>query len=351
MKGSGNYMTIVIKVAAIQMDAGFAPKEERLSRAKEIMLRAVEQGAQLLVLPELFNTGYVYSDAVYAQVELSNGLTATWMRNFSAAHGVHLAGTFLRCEEDEIFNTMLLTAPDGREWQYDKHYPWVWERAYFRGGSEVMVADTDLGRLGLLICWDVAHTDLWARYADQVQMMVVCSCPPLVHRMVLHMPDGLQVPFESLGPVQAQIQQTADDSFGSLLRRQAVHLGVPLVNTTGTGRFSSLLPKPRASLMGMAMTAPRLWKYLPQADKIRVEAGYFEETYLADASGEVLAQVPAGEEGFVIAEVELPDSPPLSKGKPPAYGLSVFSYLFDRYANLLLAGEYKRKKGQGGINE
>ena len=337
-------MAEYIKIAAIQMDAGFAPKVTRLARAEEIMLRAVQQGAQLLVLPELFNTGYVYSDVVYEQVEPDDGPTASWMRDFSAVYGVHLAGTFLRSEDGEVYNTLLLTAPDGREWRYNKHYPWVWERAYFRGGREVMVADTGLGKLGMLICWDVAHTALWARYAGKVQMMVVCSCPPMVHRMTLHMPDGLQVPFGTLGPAQAQIQQTADDSFGTFLRRQAFHLGVPLVNTTGMGRFTSFLPKPRASLLGMAMTAPRLWKYLPQATQMQVESGYFEETYLADASGEVLAQVPAGEEGFVIAEVVLPDSPPPPKGKPPAYGLSIFSYLFDRYANLLLAGEYRRKK-------
>lgn len=344
-------MKKTVKVAAIQMDAGFTSKEERLARAEAILLRAVAQGAQLLVLPELFNTGYVYSDAVYGLAESVDGLTAAWMRHFSAVHGVHLAGTFLRRDEGEIYNTLLLTAPDGREWRYDKCYPWMWERAFFRGGSGVVAADTDLGRLGLLICWDVAHTALWKQYAGQVQMIVVCSCPPLAHHMSLHLPDGKQAAFADLGLAQRAMQHSADETFGALLRRQTVNLGVPVVNTTGTGTFRSHLPMPGISFMGFAAAAPRLWKYLRQAEQVQVQAGYFQETFLADASGEVLARVSAGEEGFVIAEVELPDSPPPSKGKPPAYGLSVFSYLFDRYANLLLAGEYRRKKKVGCINE
>jgi len=122
-------------------------------------------------------------------------------------------------------------------------------------------------------------------------------------------------------------------------------MGVPVVNTTGTGTFRSHLPMPAISLMGMVMTDPRLWKYLTLASQVQVQAGYFQETYVANAAGEVLARVPAGEEGFAVAEVALPDAPLPAKRKPPAYGLSGFAYLLDRYANLLLAGEYRKKKG------
>jgi hypothetical protein len=53
----------------------------------------------------------------------------------------------------------------------------------------------------------------------------------------------------------------------------------------------------------------------------------------------VLVQVPAGEEGSVIAEVVLPDSPCLPKGGRLLMAFSFFLHLFDCYANLLLAGK------------
>jgi predicted amidohydrolase len=333
-----------IKIAAIQMIASPAPAQERLPRAEKLLAQAAQQGAQLAVLPELFNTGYEYSRRNYQRSETLNGPTAAWMKRVSAFYGVHLAGSLLHSEGDEIYNTLLLFAPDGRQWRYDKSYPWYWERAYFRRGKGAAVADTDLGKIGMLVCWDVAHPKLWQAYAGWIDLIVVCSCPPAAHDMTLVLPDGSHLNFGDLGLVARRMQRTARGTFGIGLRRQSSHLAVPVVNTTGTGVFSSALPSPRLSLAAFALMAPRLWKYMPRADRLCIEAGYFNETYIADASGKVLQQVPAGEEGFVLADVALPDAPPSPRGAQPPFGISVFAYLFDVLANLSLASEYQRKK-------
>ncbi len=81
------------------MDAGFAPAKERLARAETILLRAVKQGAQLMTLSELFNTGYVYSDAEYGYprsgtVWMSRGLGEIGFDlGAQAAHGLGQAAT------------------------------------------------------------------------------------------------------------------------------------------------------------------------------------------------------------------------------------------------------------------
>lgn len=336
-------MSKTIKIATIQMNAAPAPLQERLARAETLIAQCAREDAQLVVLPEVFNTGYEYSDQNYLRAESFNGPTATWMKKIAAEHGIHLAGTFLRAEQDKIYNTLLLVAPDGQQWHYNKNYPWIWERAYFQKGTGTTVADTQLGKIGLLICWDVAHLDLWQQYSGKVQLMVVCSCPPNALDLTLALPGGQQIMSKHTGAFIQSIKRTTDETFGQFLRRQACFLSVPVAQATVTGIFTSSIPNPKLSLTLFALIYPPLWKYTSQFDQAHVETGYFNETYIADASGVVLQRVPPEAESHGLSDVTLPDVPPQSTGKQPPFGIPKSTYLIDPMANLLMASEYRKK--------
>jgi predicted amidohydrolase len=187
-----------LKVAAIQMDCASAPVTERLSRLAPLIAEAAQADAQLVVLPELFNTGYEFHARNYALAEPLDGETITWMKMQAAQHDIHLAGTLLLLDKTDIYNTASLVAPNGRLWRYDKYYVPLWERAYFRGGHQTIVADTDLGRLGMMICWDQMHPDLWAHYAGNVDAIVIMSCPGDWDTADLVFPDGFRARFMDL---------------------------------------------------------------------------------------------------------------------------------------------------------
>jgi len=138
------------------------------------------------------------------------------------------------------------------------------------------------------------------------------------------------------------MQRSSAETFGALLRRQAAALGVPVVNTTGTGLFSSPAPLPQVSLVTYTLGRPDLWRYVPEAGAIMVEAGYFQQTYVADAGGHVLAQVPAGAEHGVVAEVTLPDTLPQPDKPQPRSGVSPFAYMLDEFANAMLRPVYRQ---------
>jgi hypothetical protein len=336
-------MPRTLKVAAIQMDAAPTPTTERLARAATLINQAAEQDAKLIALPELFNTGYEYSAANYARAEPMDGETVRWMREQAVQHGVHLAGTLLLLDEEEIYNAALLVAPNGRMWRYDKNHPFLWERAYFREGERITIADTDLGKLGLMICFDYLVPSMWKRYAGKVDAMVMMSCPPRVHTIDLVFPDGTRVNTRELGPAFSDMYPSGEHPFGEDLNQQVGWMRVPLVNTVGSGAFRSKMPQANVSLGAYLMARPDLWERLAQADDVVIEAGYDLETKVVDASGKVVTRVEQPGDGFVVATITMADEMPQPLFVQPRLYLSPIARLFsDMVGPALMVMEYRR---------
>jgi hypothetical protein len=336
-----------LNVAAVQMDANPAATTERLTRAGKLVAGAARAGAQLVVLPELFNTGYAYSDENYGRAERSDGPTATWMRETAARLGVHLAGTVMLLEQGDIYNALLLFAPDGRMWRYEKDYPWGWERGYFReprGGRRTVVAETDLGDFGFLICWDLAHCGLWRQYAGRVDMMVICSCPPQVTDPTYHFPNGDRVTVDDMGPMMGAFRSSGRRVFGDMLNQQTAWLGVPAVNTVGCGRIRTGIPNARLSTLSYSLVTPWLLKYVPQADRVEMSCGFIQGCKVVDAGGRVLTELSQGEgEAFTTAKVTLSDQKPVPREPQPGPLVAGIAYFVaDVWLTSLARSAYRR---------
>jgi predicted amidohydrolase len=320
-------MPRTLTIAAIQMDAQPTPTVERLARAETLIRTAARAGAQLVVLPELFNTGYSYHPSNYALAESVTGSTCTWMRRLARQESIHLAGSLLVRDPHDIFNALLLVAPDGQQWRYNKHYPWGWERAYFRGGQHVVVADTTLGRIGLLVCWDAAHPALWQQYAGQVQCVVICSCPPDVTNPIYALPTGKQLTLDDFGSVVAATKDTGKHVFTSMINEQAAWLGVPVVNTVGTGSITTDIPRSRALLLSSALMAPKLLRYVWRASPMQMTCAMLPGCKVIDARGMTVSELPPlPKDAYTIATVALVDQPPHPQGVQPASRLPASAY-------------------------
>ncbi len=321
-----------IKLAAVQLDANPAPLEERLKAAEKQTNAAAQGGADLIVLPEIFNTGYTYDASNHARAEPLGGPTTAWMQAAAARLGVHLAGSLMLLDHDEVYNALLLFAPDGRMWRYDKIYPWGWERGYFRNGRDITVAETDLGRIGMLICWDTAHRDLWQRYAGQVDLMLISSCPPDVSNPTFHFPDGKQATYADMGPVMQSIQNTGRHLFGDMINEQTAWLGVPAVASVGAGQICTRLANAKGTIASMLATTPWLARYLPVADEIKMSCDIIHGCKVVDAAGNVLHEIPKGAgDAFALAEVTLPAENPAPAGPQPPARVRAFSYFTSDY--------------------
>ena len=298
-------------VAAIQMDVTQAPVGERLGRATELVAEAAAGGAQLVVLPELFNTGYEFHPRNYALAEPMGGQTVTWMRAQAARHNIHLAGSLALLEQSDIYNTALLLAPDGRFWRHDKIHIVLWERAYFREGDRITIADTDLGKLGLMVCSDTLRPDLWAQYAGRVQGMLLMFSPGGGDADLVF-PDGWRRNYwefeKTVFPPDPAFDPDDDDG----LFAQIAWMPVPMVSASQAGLLRTRLPK-LAALLQMSNLADRA----SQASETWLEMPLPMATVITEPEQGWLAQGTTGGDGVILAEIALADEPPQPKGPQP----------------------------------
>ena len=326
-------MTRTIRVAITQMDVKPAPTGDRLERADRLVSEVEPFGIDLVVLPELFNSGYVYSDDNFRRAETIDGPTIHWMKITARQMHMHLAGSILLQEGSDIYNAMLIVAPDGRLWRYHKSYPWGWENGYCVpnravGDQRTVIAETDLGDLGMMVCWDIAHPDLWRAYAGRADMMVICSSPPQFSRAVFSFPNGRTLSLDEAGPLLGQVKGAEAAVFEDMISQQTAWLQIPAACSAGAGRFESSVPQGRAFMLSMLPAAPWLAGCWGQADQIKMTANMSPACRTISADGKVLAHLPQSKgESFTVAEVSLPHKKQAPLASQPGFRAPWMSYL------------------------
>ena len=337
-------MSQKIKVAITQMQVTPSPLHERLHRAGKLVREAALQGAVLIVLPELFNTGYTYSDANFHSAREDGERTKTWMMQLSEECNIYLAGSFFFCELNKIYNRLYLTAAHGKSWQYDKTYPWGWERAYFQPGNGIEIADTALGRIGLMLCWDVAHADLWRQYAGKVDLILSCTCPPDIPAGLYCFPDGSQYGAGQLGALFQSMQHSAVKVFVETPAQQCRWLGVPYISSTGSGTVNTFIPNPKGSFLGALFSKPSMVRKYSIANKLSIQAEMVEAARVYNAKGVQIAQlVNNAKDEITIAEIEIEKNTkePVTKQPAPNILRQVY-WVSDFLLPMMSLGTYRR---------
>lgn len=143
---------------AIHQTAG-SPGEvaSNLDLLERSTARAAAEGASLLLLPELFLTGYNIGDRVHALAEPLDGPSLSRARTLARQHGVALAFGFAERAPDGVYNSAALIDAQGELLgSYRKtHLFGPEEKRLFRPGSGWLTADIGSWRVGCLICFDV----------------------------------------------------------------------------------------------------------------------------------------------------------------------------------------------------
>jgi predicted amidohydrolase len=152
-----------MRVAVAQMEPKLAEKERNLDAALGLLREAAQQGAQLLVLPECAIPGYMYDSAEEAlpYAEEIPGPTTEAFERECARLGVHAITGLLERDGDALYNAAILVGPDGLIGSYRKtHLPFLGVDRFVTPGDSLKVYDTAIGRIGLIICYDLRFPEV-----------------------------------------------------------------------------------------------------------------------------------------------------------------------------------------------
>jgi predicted amidohydrolase len=156
-----------LRVAAISPEIVIGDVDGNLDRIRSAISAAARRGAQLIVLPELATSGYVFADREEA---LGAALTAGDPRWSSVQEaipeGAVVVVGYAESDGDRLFNTAAVLTRDLRLADYRKAHLWGAEKLVFDSGSEAgLVVDAPFGRLGVALCYDNEFPEVPRRLA------------------------------------------------------------------------------------------------------------------------------------------------------------------------------------------
>ncbi len=147
-----------MRIAVGQFEPRIGEKRENVARTLELVDEAAERGAELVVLPELCNSGYMFAsheEAESLSEPVPDGPTvAAWLER-CATHGVVLVAGIAERDGDVLYNSAVVLAPNGHVGTFRKLHLWNEENRWFaKGDRGVPVFDTPVGRIATIVCYD-----------------------------------------------------------------------------------------------------------------------------------------------------------------------------------------------------
>lgn len=158
-------MADTLKIAAIALDIVWGNPEENL-REVERCMSLLEKDTDVVVVPELFTTGFIQDEDVLRELsEPADGPTMRRVAEWAAEHGWAVCGSYSALEDGKIFNRAFFVEPDGRATFYDKRHLFslsAESRVYSPGTELIPIVGYRGWNIAMMVCYDLRFP-VWSR--------------------------------------------------------------------------------------------------------------------------------------------------------------------------------------------
>lgn len=167
-----------VVVACCQLEISIDDPAATRSRATAAVESAVAQGANIVILPELASSGYMFRDysELESRAETMTGATVNLFRTLAKLHGIVLVFGIPEQGDNAVYNSAVLVDPTGVRAVYRKAHLWDTEKTtgFTPGDAAPPVVDTAFGRLSVMVCYDVEFPE-WTRTAALSGADLLCA--------------------------------------------------------------------------------------------------------------------------------------------------------------------------------
>ncbi|KAB0667256.1 carbon-nitrogen family hydrolase [Oryzomonas japonica] len=234
-----------LRAAAIQFNVRQGDVDANLAHVREALKRAAAQGVNLAVLPEMWSSGFAYK-SLNELAQRTAGIVEELLA-LSRELKLVIVGSMPEPNGDKVFNTVFLADNGTLAGVYRKIHLFslLGEDRAFSGGNRWLLAETSVGKVGVIVCYDLRFPELSRRLAVEGAQMI---CVP------------------------AQWPRPREEHWRTLLRARAIENQLFVVACNACGPIGKL------ELFGMSM--------------------------VIDPKGEVLAEAGDGE-GEIVADLDM----------------------------------------------
>ena len=167
-----------MKVAAIQHDIYWHDPEPTHAIVDPMIDEAVEGGASLVVLSEMWATGF--SMDPFAVCQAMDGPSVAFMIDRAARHGIWVSGSLAIHDDGLAYNRFIAAGPNGELVTYDKRHPFSYagEHKAYSAGADLVSFEVDGLRVTPFVCYDLRFgDDFWRLGPDTDLFIVVANWP------------------------------------------------------------------------------------------------------------------------------------------------------------------------------
>lgn len=152
-----------MKVAYVQFQPFLCNLPQTLAALDPLIRSAAS--ADLVVLPELCNSGYNFSDyqlAYNSSEEIGKSVFIDFLCSRAKEHGLYMVSGFNERENERLYNSAVLVGPEGYIGKYRKLHLFMNEKDYFEpGNAGLPIFDLRSIKIGMLVCFDWIYPEAW----------------------------------------------------------------------------------------------------------------------------------------------------------------------------------------------